>query len=91
MKIGKVEKLLPHLKDKKMYTVHIKNLNQALKHGLKFKKVYRVFKFEQSNRMKSYFMLNTKLRTAAKNEFEKNVSKLGVLEGPWEILETTKT
>ena len=41
--------------------------------------------------MKSYFMLNTKPRTAAKNEFEKNVSKLGVLEGPWEILETTKT
>ena len=27
-KIGKVEKLVPHLKDKKTYAVHIKNLNQ---------------------------------------------------------------
>ena len=42
MKTGKVEKLVPNLKDKKGYEVHIKTLNQALKHGLKFKKVHRV-------------------------------------------------
>ena len=35
MKIGRVEKLLPNLKDEKGYVVQIKTLNQALKHGLK--------------------------------------------------------
>ena len=39
MKTGKVEKLVTKLKDKKGYTVHIKTLNQALKHDLKLKKV----------------------------------------------------
>ena len=38
MKIGRVEKLAPNLKDKKGYVVHIKALDQALKHGLKLKK-----------------------------------------------------
>ena len=33
MKIGKVEKLLPNLKDKKTDAIHIKNLDQALKSG----------------------------------------------------------
>ena len=34
MKIGREEKLVPNLTDKKGYVVHIKALNQALKHGL---------------------------------------------------------
>ena len=76
MKIGKVEKLVPNLKDKKTYVVHIKSLNQALKHGLKPKKVHRVIRFEQSSWMKPYIMMNTKLRTVAKNEFEKYSFKL---------------
>ena len=38
MKIGRVEKLVPNLKDKKGYVVHIQALDQALKHGLKLKK-----------------------------------------------------
>ena len=37
MKIGYEEKLVPNLKDKKRYVVHIKALDQALKHGLKLK------------------------------------------------------
>ena len=40
MRIGRVEKLVPNLKDKKGYVVHIKALDQALKHGLKLKKVH---------------------------------------------------
>ena len=59
MKIGKVEKLVPNLKDKKGYVVHIKTLNQALNHGLKLKKVHRVIEFQHSNWMKPYIMLNT--------------------------------
>ena len=38
MKVGRVEKLVPNLKDKKGYVVHVKALNQELKHGLKLKK-----------------------------------------------------
>ena len=56
--------------------VHIKPLDQALKHGLKLKKVHRVIEFQQSKWMKAYIMLNTRLRIAAKNEFEKDIFKL---------------
>ena len=45
MKIGRVEKLVPNFTDKKGYVVHIKALNQALKHGLKLYKVHRVIEF----------------------------------------------
>ena len=46
MKIGRAEKLVTNLKDKKGYVVHIKALNQALKNGLKLKKVHRVIEFQ---------------------------------------------
>ena len=45
MKIGRVEKLVPNFTDKNGYVVHIKALNQALKHGLKLNKVHRVIEF----------------------------------------------
>ena len=35
MRIGREKKLVPNLKDKKGYAVHIKALDQTLKHGLK--------------------------------------------------------
>ena len=76
MKIGRVEKLVPNLKDKKGYVVHIKALDQALKQGLKFEKVHRVTEFQQSKWMKAYIMLNTRLRKDAKNESEKDFFKL---------------
>ena len=76
MKIGRVEKLVPNLKNKKGYVVHIKAVDQALRHGLKLKKVDQVIEFQQSRWMKAYVMLNTKLRKDAKNEFEKDFFKL---------------
>ena len=75
-KIGREEKLVPNLKDKMGYVVHIKALDQALKHGLKLKKVHRVIEFRQSKWMKAYIMLNTRLRKDAKNEFDKDFFKL---------------
>ena len=56
--------------------VDIKALDQALRHGLKFKKVHWVIEFQQSKWMKAYIMLNTRLRKAAKNEFKKDFFKL---------------
>ena len=76
MNIRREEKLVPNLKRKKRYVVNIKALDQALKHGLKLKKVHRVIEFKQSKWMKAYIMLNTRYRKDAKNEFEKDFFKL---------------
>ena len=48
MKIGREEKVVPVLKNKKRSVVHVKALDQALKHGLKLKKVHPVIEFQQS-------------------------------------------
>ena len=94
MKIGRVEKLVPNLKNKKGYVVHIKAVDQALRHGLKLKKVDQVIEFQQSRWMKAYVMLNTKLRKDAKNEFEKDFFKLikttVFLERRWKISGITR-
>ena len=42
MKIEKVEKTVANLHDKTEYAIHIRNLKQALNHGLVPKKVHRV-------------------------------------------------
>ena len=51
---------------KNEYVVHIKRLNQALNHGLVFKKVHRVISFNQDVCLKPYIEINTKLRPEAK-------------------------
>ena len=48
MKIEKVEKLVTNLHDKTEYVIHIRNLKQALNHGLILKKAHRVNKFDQN-------------------------------------------
>ena len=47
MEIEKVEKLLTNLHDKSKYVIHIRNLKQALNHGLILKNLHRVVKFNQ--------------------------------------------
>ena len=79
MKINGVEKLIPNLYDKKkyiLYVIHIRALDQALKHGLVLERIHRAIEFKQSAWMKEYIDFNTKLRTAAKNDFEKDFYKL---------------
>ena len=49
MKIEKVEKLVANLHDKTEYVIHIRNLKQALNHGLVLKKVNRMIKFNQKD------------------------------------------
>ena len=49
---------------------------KALKHGLVLECIHRAIKFKQSAWMKEYIDFNTKLRTAAKNDFEKDFYKL---------------
>ena len=76
MKISGVKKLIPNLYDKKRYVIHIRALDQALKHGLVSERIHRVIEFKQSAWMKEYIDFNTKLRTAAANDFKKDFYKL---------------
>ena len=76
MKIPKVEKFDTNLSDKTEYVIHIRNLKQALDHGLILKKVCRVIKFNQNAWLKPCIHMNTQLRQKAKSNFEKNSFKL---------------
>ena len=76
MKIDKCKKLVCNLLNKKKYVVHIKSLKQALNHGLKLKKIYRIIEFNQEAWLKQYIDMNTELRKVAKNDFEKDPFKL---------------
>ena len=62
MKIKKVEKLLANLQDRTEYFIPIRNLKQALNHGLVLKKVHRLIKFNQNAWLKPYIDMNTDLR-----------------------------
>ena len=66
MEIEKVEKLVANLHDKTKYVIHIRNLNQALNHGLILKNVHKVIKFNQNARLKPNIDINTDLRKKGK-------------------------
>lgn len=70
------KKLLLTLYDKKGYVLHYRMLKCVLRNGLILKKVHKVLQFMQSQWLKPYIELNTKLRTAALNDFEKDLFKL---------------
>ena len=76
MKIEKVEKLVATLHEKTEYVIHIRNLKQALSHGLALKKAHRVIKINQNAWLKPYIDMNANTRKAAKNDFEKDFFKL---------------
>ena len=75
-KVNEIEKLVTSTEDKKKYVIHISTLTQALNHGLNLKKVHRAITFWQEAWLKLYIDMNTKLRTEAKNDFEKDFFKL---------------
>ena len=76
MKINGVDKLVPNLYYKRKYVVHIKALKQAIDHGLVLEKIHRAIEFKQSTWMREHIYFNTRLRIAAKNDFEKDFYKL---------------
>ena len=75
-KVNKLEKLICDIEDKKKYVIHIRDLKQALNHGLRLKKVHRIIQFTQKAWLKAYIDMNTELRKNAKCEFDKNFFKL---------------
>ena len=76
MEINGAEKLVPNLRDKKSYVIHIQALNQVLQHGLRLHRIHQAIEFDQSPWLKTYIDFNTQLRTAATNDFEKDFFKL---------------
>ena len=68
----KIEKLIPNLRDKTRYVVHYQTLKQYLNRGMELTRIHRGIKFEESNWLEPYISMNTKLRTKANNEFEKD-------------------
>ena len=76
MEINGVEKLVPNLRDKKSYVIHIQVLNQALQHGLRLDRIHRAIAFDQLPWLETYIDFNTQLRTAATNDLEKDFFKL---------------
>ena len=76
IKVNRVEKLIPNLNDKIKYVVHYETLKKYESLGLEVTKIHRGIKFKESEWLKPYIDLNTKLRAEAKNDFEKDFFKL---------------
>ena len=62
--------------DKYNYVIHYRNLQQCLELGMRFKKIYRILKFKQSDQMKSYINFNIQKRKKSINESDKTFFKL---------------
>ena len=71
MEINGVTKLVPNLRDKTKYVVHIRALAQALEHGLILERIHRAIEFNQSAWMKPYIDFNTRLRSLARTILKK--------------------
>ena len=76
MKIKGVEKLVLNLYYKRKYVIHVEALKQAIDHGLVLEKIHSAIEFKQSAWMREYIDFNMRLRTTAKNDFEKDFYKL---------------
>jgi len=71
-----VEKLLLTLHDKRNYVCHLKNLQQACKHGLKLVKCHSILRCKQTFWLRPYILGNNERRSASTNESTRNLYKL---------------
>jgi len=74
-KYNTVTKLLATCKDKKEYVVHFLTLQLYLELGMQISKIHRVIQFKQAPIFRQYIDFNTGRRSAAKNDFEKDLYK----------------
>jgi hypothetical protein len=72
--IKKCQKLVPNLRNKTKYVVHHENLKLHERLGMKITKIHRGLSIDESDWLKKYIELNTRLSTAATNDFEKDFS-----------------
>ena len=76
IKVGKVNKLIPNLGNKKNYVIHYRNLQLYISLGRKVTGVHKILKFKQSDWLKKFVEFNTEKRKIATNNFEKKFFKL---------------
>ena len=91
MKIEKTEKLAANLNNKTESYYSHKKLKASFEPYLVLKKVHRVMKFSQKSWLKPYIEMNTDLREAAKNDFEKDCFKLRNNSIFWKTFENIGT
>jgi hypothetical protein len=70
------EKLIPNLRDKERYVVHVAALQQALQLGLELTAVHRVISYTQSRWLKPFIDSNTAQRAKSSSDWEKDYWKL---------------
>ena len=70
--------LVPNLRDKTNYVVHLRNLRLYTELGMKLTKIHRVLEFSQSAWLKPYVDLCTANRKKASTDFDKDFWKLCV-------------
>ena len=70
-KLKNARKLFCNTQYKENSIVPIRALKQALHHRLILKKLFKVIQFNQEAWLKPYIDMNTKVKTDAKNDFEK--------------------
>ena len=76
VKFSKIEKSVPNIYEKKLYVLHIRNLQFYLSLEMQLTKIHRVLEFSQSRWLEPYIMKNTQMRAAATSTFEKDLYKL---------------
>ena len=76
LEVNGIHKLIPNLRDKEKMVLHGKSLQLFISPGMKLKKIHRGMKFREEAFMRPFIEHNTKLKTAAKNDFEKDLFKL---------------
>ena len=76
MEINKCKKLICNLANKKKICHTRKFIETSVKSWIKVKKIHRVIEFNQKELLKLYIDMNTELRKATNNDFEKDLFKL---------------
>ena len=71
-----MEKLIANLYHETEYVIHIRNLKQALNHGLVLKKFIEWLNLLEKPTLKPYIDMNTNLIKTTKNDFEKDFFKM---------------
>lgn len=72
-----VKKLIPNLHDKERYVVHYELLQLYLRNGMVLKKIHEGVGYVEKAFMKKFIDINVGARKRAKNDFEKDIFKLG--------------
>jgi len=64
--------LVPNLRDKSRYVLHIRNLKLYTDLGMNVDRIHKVLEFDQKALLSPYIAFNTEKRRKARSSFEKD-------------------